>query len=291
MKDENKNTKSLFVYSFAAILLYSAGFAPNSAATDRRIVSLVPSATKMLADLGCGSWLVGITKYCERPKDATEAQVIGSIQTPSLELIASLRPTLVLADVESNRRATVDRLGDLGIPVLVLDNSRTLNDLIVAFKRVADKIGVPHKADSYLREFYKKLKRITERIKDKKPKRVFVEVWNKPLITASSKSFIHNIVETAGGENVFADGEIAYPKISMESVIARKPEVILILSNMDAETDSVSDYKTYSPLRSCEIVQVDSSDLTIPCLSSFLSSVEIVADILHPKNRNKKDEK
>ncbi len=287
MEFKNGISRIFFVRIFPVCVILSGVFGYSYAAEEHRIVTLVPSATKMVADLGRAASLVGITKYCERPENATRAQIVGSLQTPNLELIVSLRPTLVIADIESNRPATVDKLRAVNIPVLVLDNSRTVGDLMVAFKRVAEKIGAERDAENFLQKFQKDLKKITNRIKGQERKRVFIEIWSKPLITASGDSFIHNIVETAGGKNVFADSPIAYSKISMESVIARRPEVILVLTNMDSEAARTNAYREFAPLRSCKVAQIDDPDLTTPCLSSFLHSVEIVAEVLHPEMKNK----
>ncbi|MFH1744449.1 MAG: helical backbone metal receptor [bacterium] len=247
-----------------------------------RVVSLLPSATQMMVDLGYGSSLIGITEYCERPSDATQAQIIGSMLMPNLELIATLKPTLVLANVESNKRPTIDRIRDLGIPVLVFDPAQTLDDLVVAFQALAEKLGAQQRATVYLKEFRERLRAITVPLENRPKKRVFVEIWDKPLVTVSSRTFIHTIVEIAAGENIFADASIPYPKISLESVIARKPDVILILSNMSSAEKRVEVYHRFPPLRSCEIISIDSRHVTLPCLSSFLRSVDLISSSLYP---------
>ena len=231
----------------------------------------------MVVDLGCGASLVGITEYCDRPSDATSAQIIGSMLTPNLERIAVLRPTLVVADVESNKASTIDRIRDLDIPVLVFGPARTLDDLVVTFRALAEKLGAQEEADVYLKEFWKKLHAVTKPLENQKKKRVFIEIWDKPLLTVSSRSFIHAIVEMAGGRNIFADSPVAYPKISMESVIARKPDVILVLSKMSAAAKRAEMYHQFPALQSCKIVSIDSRHVTLPCLSSFLRSVELIS--------------
>ncbi|HPO07295.1 MAG TPA: helical backbone metal receptor [bacterium] len=247
-----------------------------------RIVSLVPSGTQMIADLEFGSSLVGITEFCERPADATDAEVIGSQMAPNLERIARLQPTLVIADVESNKPTTVERIKDLGIPVVNLGPSRNRKDLENAFLTLADCLNVRQRADRKLQEWQKQLETVVKRLENHPKKRVFIEIWHRPLMTVSSKGFAHAIIEMAGGKNVFADSPVAYPIISMESVIARKPEVILILSEVSSLEERKATYSQFPLLSQCEMILIKSPQVTLPCFSSFVKSVDLISQRLHP---------
>lgn len=267
---------------FSIILFISV----NNASADKiddtqRIVSLAPSNTCMVRDLGLAECLVGITKFCPRLDNATDAVVIGTLSLPNLELITTLTPTLVLGDVESNRSATLHRLESLGLHVVRLGPSRNLQDIVRDFKRVAEITGREQYADVYLKSVKERLRNIEKKIGKKKRKRVFVEVWTKPLMTVSKDSFIHSIIETAGGINVFADAPAAYPRISIESVIAVEPDVIVILTHSLIDDTRIKRYQEFSVLDDTLIVQTDATEMTQPSLSTFLKSTEHFANILH----------
>ncbi len=261
---------------------------PESSA--HRIVSLVPSGTQMIADLELGSSLVGMTEFCKRPVDATNAEIIGSQMAPNLERITRLQPTLVIADVESNKPTTIDRIKKLGIPILPLGPSRTEKDLEEAFLTLGDRLHVRPRAEQKLREWQEQLQTVANRLENHPKKRVFIEIWHRPLMTVSSKGFAHAIVERAGGENVFADSPVAYPIVSMESVIARKPEVILILSEVASLEERKAVYSQLPPLSRCEIILIKSPQVTLPCFSSFVKSVDLISERLHPDLNEQKSQ-
>ncbi len=267
----------LIVISIVTISLQS-----YAAENKHRIVSLAPSNTAKARDLGLGDCLVGITKFCVRPENATDAVLIGTLSHPNLELISTLNPTLVLGDVESNRPETLDRLEALELNVLRLGPSQNLKDIIRDFMLIARTTGRAEFAKQCVSDLEKRLDFIRTAIKGIKPKRVFVEVWPKPLMTVSRKGFIHHVVEMAGGVNVFADAPTSYPQISIESVIAQNPEVILILTHSLIDDSRVERYREFADFDHAVIKQTDASELSQPSLSSFMKSTKYFLEIIHP---------
>ncbi len=270
------------VYYLIIVLTVTISVQSYAAENNHRIVSLAPSNTAKARDLGLGNCLVGMTKFCSRPDNATDAVVIGTLSHPNLELIATLNPTLILGDVESNRPETLDRLEVLGLNVLRLGPSQNLETIIRDFKIIAEETNREKAAEQYISKLEQRLEFICNALKDIKPKRVYVEVWPKPLMTVSRQGFIHHVVEMAGGVNVFADAPTAYPQISLESVISRKPEAILILTHSLIDDSRVQRYREFEDFDDVIIKQTDASELSQPSLSSFLKSTEYFLKIIHP---------
>ncbi len=247
-----------------------------------RIVSLAPSNTAIVRDLGLGEFLLGITKYCVLPKNASKAVVTGTITHPNIEFITTLKPTLVLGNVESNRVETLDKIESVGLPLVRLGPSQSLEDIIRDVEKVAEITNRSASAKSLIKRVTNHLRNIQRLVKDQGRKRVFVEVWHQPLTTVSRLGFIHHVVDMAGGNNIFADALIAYPKTSMESVIAQKPDAIFILTHSLFDDDRVYKYREYPQLQDAIVHQTDASELSQPSLTAFVNAVEYFAAILHP---------
>jgi ABC-type Fe3+-hydroxamate transport system substrate-binding protein len=200
----------------------------------RRIVSLVPSDTLNVAALGKS--VVGRTRYCDG-----DAPLIGGTKDVDVGAVAQLEPDLILANQEENSRVHLEALAQRGLPLFV-SFPRTVTEGVAHLARLARILEVD--ARDLLRRGYQALQ------KPEKPSlRAFVPIWMNPLMTANAATFISDALRLAGGENVFADRErkyplaadqgravpgpagdrdTRYPRISMEEVIARAPQIALL---------------------------------------------------------------
>jgi ABC-type Fe3+-hydroxamate transport system substrate-binding protein len=276
---------------FICVLFIYISLNSNSDELEHRIVSLAPSNTAQACDLELGKYMVGITQFCQKPKDAPNAIVIGNLSTPNLELITTLRPTLVLGNVESNRPESMDRLELLGLKVLRLGPSQNMEDIIRDFHSIAKSTQKEKFATKYITQLQTRLKKIQTKLQGTIKKRVFIEIWGKPLMTVSKHGFLHHALELAGGINIFADAPIAYPQISIESVIANKPDVIIILTHSLIDENRVKRYREFSNLQDCVIQQTDASELSQPNPSAFIKAVEFFVSKLHPDILNEINER
>ncbi len=215
----------------------------------RRIVSLVPSWTETLFAFGRGESLVAITDYCVEPKNRVlRVPKIGGTKNPRLSEIIALHPDLVIANVEENRKADINKLDEHGIPVFVTF-ARTVNDGIKELNelgallcaanvaRIVEPIEAEYRSALMQEEFAPR-------------PRVFVAIWKDPWMTANGDTFISDMIELCGGENIFRDrarrfplasdlgltapreilGErdTRYPRVSIEEIAQHAPEIILL---------------------------------------------------------------
>ncbi len=193
--------------------------------TPKRIVSIVPSQTQLLADMGLDDSVCGITKFCVHPKTWRDRKtIVGGTKNIYIDRIVNLNPDLVIANKEENNREDVEHLSRI-CPVYVSDVA-TLQD---ALNMIAD-IGV-------LCDRRTKAADISQNIRNgfavlpstpRAPKRVLYLIWKNPWMAAGNDTFIHNMLETCGLTNVIDSPR--YPCVDASDFSALKPDVIMLSS-------------------------------------------------------------
>ena len=202
------------------------------AATPQRVISLAPNITETVFALGAGDRLVGVGDFCNYPQAVESIQRCGGTFDPNFEIISSLEPDLIL--VQGEHRPVRDFARERGIRLegVNMDSIATLMEGIEKLGRVLDR---GPRAEQFVQDLRAQFSAISERIPDLPPDRrpsVLISIGRasgKPdnIMTAHGGSFIDEAVTMAGGRNVFGDLKHFYPQISHESLIARRPQVIL----------------------------------------------------------------
>lgn len=216
-----------------------------------RVVSLVPSDTYTLAALGLGHTLVGRTQYCVHPLDAVrDVPVFGGTKNIDVDALARSMPDLVIANQEENRRSDIEAIESLGIPIL-LSFPKTVLEGIDHMARIADLFpDAASQTAPIIRSARETYRRLAAREQRAVP--TFVPIWMDPLMTVHANTFISDVLELAGGRNVFGDRDrryplsadlgqrealapevvserdTRYPRIRLEEVTERRPELILL---------------------------------------------------------------
>ena len=196
--------------------------------TPQRIVSLVPSLTEALFELGLGARVVGVTEWCVHPAQAVaRLPKVGGTKTPDLDAVLALAPDLVLANREENRKRDVQRLEAAGVRVWVT-YPRTVREGADLLAALAD-LGAGAAAHE---EVVGPVLRAVEEAGARRPevpRRVFCPIWRDPWMTVGRDTYAHDLLTLCGGVNVFADvGDRRYPRVSLEEVVAAAPEVVLL---------------------------------------------------------------
>ena len=195
----------------------------------RRIVSLVPSQTELLFDLGLNETIVGITKYCIHPHSkARHKTQVGGTKNPDLNLIRTLRPDLIIGNKEENRREDIEALR-AEFPVWVSDVN-SLNDASAMIRQIGGLVQNETSANWLAQRIEGRFESlVAERPTSALRKKVAYLIWRKPWMVAGGGTFIHALLELAGFDNVFAP-EPRYPECSTETLVATQPEIILLSS-------------------------------------------------------------
>ena len=226
--------RSIFLWFVAAAL--ACGQAPQ------RIVSTAPSITELLYALGLGDRIVGVDRFSRYPPEVLRKQKIGDYANPNLEVIASLRPDVVM--IPTNPVKLAERLGTLRLKVLEIDQEG-IAKLYESFRIVGQATGTVEQAVKLTSSVQRQLEAIRTRAAPLKRTRMMFVVGRTPnrldgLIVVGQASYLNEIIALAGGENVFRDAVASYPAVSLEEVLARNPDVIVDMGDM-ADTVGVTD--------------------------------------------------
>ncbi len=210
------------------------------AAVPERIVSTSPSITETLFALGLGDRVVGVSAYCRFPAKAMTLPKVGSFLKPDAELIAALRPDLVIVHEVANG---IDRrLTSLRIPFLIVDRG-TLASVFSSIRQIGGRTGVPERADALVANIERRLETIRQAGAAAPRPRVLFIIGRRPgmladLVAVGPGSYLNDLIDIAGGINVLAiSGQPEYPHISMETVLRLNPDVIIDTVDM-GDTDA-----------------------------------------------------
>ncbi len=195
----------------------------------RRIVSLAPSITEIVFALGQAHRLVGVTRYSDYPLEAANLPKVGSYVRLDIERIVALNPDLCIATKDGNPKAVIDRLASLKIPVYVV-NPHNLDTILRTILEIGAILNAGNRADSLTTGLHNRIQRVNSRVAQVAHRpRVFFQIGIAPIVSAGTETFIHELIELAGGKNL-AEGRIAYPRFSREQVLALEPEIFIITS-------------------------------------------------------------
>ncbi|SFQ48230.1 helical backbone metal receptor [Hymenobacter arizonensis] len=191
----------------------------------QRIVSLVPSQTELLFDLGLGEKVVGLTKFCIHPADArTKATVVGGTKNFDFEKIAALKPDLILGNKEENYQIGIEQLA-ADYPVWLSDIS-TLPESLDMIRRVGFIAGAKDKAAALADEIDASFSQLAF---PAAAVSVAYFIWKKPYMVAATGTFIDDLLHRSGFTNAFA-GLARYPEVSAEQLAAAAPQRIFLSS-------------------------------------------------------------
>ncbi len=229
----------------------------------RRVVSLLPSETDNVFALGAGDRLVGRTRYCVEPAGELEdIPIVGGTKDADVDAILAAEPELVLANQEENARSTLEALADRRVPMFV-SFPRRVADGLAHLAKLARLLGLEgdERATSLVRRGYAAVARAEAEAATRPRVRVFLPIWMDPLMTANEDTYLSDVLALCGGDNVFADRErryplaadlarrspipadrlggrdTRYPRVSLEEIEARAPELVLLPDEPHAFTE------------------------------------------------------
>lgn len=190
-----------------------------------RIVSLAPSVTEMLFAIGAGEQVVGVTSFCDYPPEARSRPKVGGA-FPNLEVVLGLKPTLVVAPRDFIRPDMAAKLDQLKIPLFILE-AATLEDVLRHIQMLGRMLGRSEQADTVATDLRRRVAEIKARTASAPRPRVLYVLNSDPLMSVGPGSFIHQLIELAGGANVAASSPVSYPRLNLEEVVRQDPQVIL----------------------------------------------------------------
>jgi len=243
-------------------LVDDAGDTVRLASPARRVVSLIPASTELLFALGADSAVVGRTSYCDYPAEAKAVPDLGDGIKPNIEAVIARRPDLVVLYNSGQNAAVAGRLRELGIAAL-----RVNTDALSSVPRVARILGKltgrEKAADSLAAVFDTALASATQPGVGRRPK-VLLLVWEQPPMTVGRGSFLSELVERAGGENLFADVSSSSGVVSIEAVAARNPDLIFTTVEWPSAFATRPEWQVVPAVRRHRFLHVSGSEFDWP---------------------------
>jgi iron complex transport system substrate-binding protein len=251
-----------------------------------RIVPLAPSLTEILYYLGMGNKVVGVTNYSYYPPEALKKPKIGSYIDINIEKILTLGPDLVIGTKDGNKPGVVDLLEQAKIPTYIVD-PRNVVEVINTIRIIGRLCGVEERANRLASGLENRLERIKKSVEDRKKPLVFLQINLHPIMTVNKNTFHQDIITIAGGINMTAESRVNYPRVSIEELIRKKPE-ILIISSMDRGGEFEKARQEWLKWTSIPAVKngrvhLIDSDLIDRPSPRIVDGIEDMAKMLHPE--------
>ena len=259
-----------------------------------RIVCLAPSYDETLIELGLQDRIVGVTTSSDYLEEVKGAERVGLWVKPNIEKIVALKPDLVLATGFAGQQSAIRKLSALGLRVVVLDDTRGVEEILAQTKQLGNIAGAPGRTGALLERMQKVIEETRRKTALLARPRVFVETGCDPLFTCGKGSFINDMVEIAGGENIAGEINQPFPRISSEFILSKDPEVI-ILPYMGRNFGKAvlrqrKGWANISAVRTGRIYDdLDSHVITIPSPRLILYGLPELLKRIHPEIMEEKE--
>jgi iron complex transport system substrate-binding protein len=252
-----------------------------------RIISLVPAATEMLFAIGAGPRVVAVSSFDREPADVMKLPRVGALLDPDVERILSLRPDLVVA--YGTQRDLIAQLDRAGVPQFPYIHG-TLADILTTIRALGDRTGDPEKATQVATDIQRALDAVRQRVTGKPRPRTLLVFGREPgslrnLYASGGIGFMHDIVEIAGGDDVFSDIKRESVQATSELLLARHPDVILEVRAADEAAPDLAAWQSLASIpavRDRHIVTLAGSEM-VTAGPRVAVATERIARALHPE--------
>ncbi|HEY6140465.1 MAG TPA: cobalamin-binding protein [Thermoanaerobaculia bacterium] len=268
----------------AVLLLLGAGQA-GAATAPKRIVTLAPSCGEMVAGLGLGDAIVGVTEYTDWPARAKTLPKVGSYVQLNIEAIVALKPNLVIATDDGNPPATLRRLERAGLRVVTL-TLRDFAGIQQSMLRLGAITGRTAEARRAVAEMTRVADCVAARTRTAKKPRVLFAYQLAPIVSAGKGTFTTELLAMAGADSITANVAQSYPRLTSESIVASAPEVIVV-SSMSPETDAerwrnwLNRWSTIPAVKNRRVHMIDSTNIDRPS-QRIVHGLTLLARTIHP---------
>lgn len=253
-------TRKFFAFHLIVLCLWLVIFQEVHAAS-QRVISTSPAITEILFAIGAGDRVVGVTDFCNYPKQACRLPSIGGPLNPSTETWITLKPDLIIIQEDSEviqKNAKIFEIPSLTVSV------NNLNNILNSIQIIADSLHMPQAGHQLAIKIKTKIEGYRTHLKKIKPRQVLMLLsdTNDPsrdLYAVGRDTFLNELLTIAGGENVLPDTMARYPKVSKEYIIAKSPEIIIEVgpkSNLSKE-ETLARKKTWGKFSTLRAVKDD----------------------------------
>lgn len=250
----------------------------------QRIVSLAPSHTEILFAIGLNEKIVGVTNFCDYPEEAKNKEKVGDSFNVNVEKIIELSPDLVIQYGQGKEEVN-KRLKEAGIKVLSYE-PESIEDVINLIDELGKITNSYQAAKKTIDAMNTKKDFVLSKVAGKEKVKVFYEVWDQPLMTAGPGSFIDELINLAGGENIAKDAKGKYPQFDLEQLIERNPDVYLTAKDRaDKTVESIKardGYENINAVKNDRVYLLDPNIISRPG-PRIVDGLELIARKIHPE--------
>ena len=247
-----------------------------------RVICLWPSITDTVFALGAGADVVAISDYTKYPAEALKKPSIGEIIKPSIETIVAFHPDLVIGVQPTGPMEVTVQLERLGVPVFLV-NPIGIAGILHSVQTIGVALNRPAEADALTHRLQARVDAVKAKTSGLPVVTLFMPVWYDPIITIGRHAFITDIIETAGGRSVTGDLSEDWPQISMEVLLTRSPQALLLVRGGKVSLQTLKNRPGWSSLPAVQKGHVyyvdDRIDLSSPVA---IDALEDLAKQLHP---------
>ncbi len=195
----------------------------------QRIICMTPSVTETVFALECGNLIIGVSDFCDYPAEAAEIEKLGGFINPNLERLLALTPDLIIAQGKSER--IIEFCQRENVPFLQVQMSN-IETVYADINRIAAALGCPAQAQKLINQIQTSLDKTSARVASLNRPRVFLSLYRTGgsltgITTVGGATFLSELIEIAGGTNIFAELKKEYPQISKESLLKRQPDIVI----------------------------------------------------------------
>jgi len=274
--------------SHAAVYFDSLGRKIELSDAPKRIISLAPSITEILYFIGLGDRLVGVTMFSYYPEEAKKKPKVGPYSEINIERVISLNPDLVIGTADGNNRGDVEMLEEAGIPVYIV-NPRNIDQVLHSIEKIGEVCGVNIRTKRLASNLKQRVMVIKEKLKMAERPLVLLVINMKPIISVGRGTMHNDLIKLSGGRNMIESQTIPYPKINMEEIIKKRPDVIIISSmerggEFDKAKRAWIRWSTLPAVQKGDVYLID-SDLIDRASPRIIQGLEEMAKLIHPEIR------
>ena len=234
-------------FLFGLIFFSLALLTPNAGNANeiKRIIALSPSSVEMLFEIGVGDRVIGTVEHADFPEAAKNIPRLGNYVGVNIEKIVSLKPDLIVGWKSGNKQSDLKKLQSLGLNLVYVD-PKSLPAVSKDLRRLGKIIGVEEQAEAAAQKFDERYASLLSENKVKRKVRVFYQLWYDPIRTVGKDSWVEALIHDCNGENIFKSSKAPYPVVSIESVLVKDPEVIVMASHSDAAKSREALWKNWN---------------------------------------------
>jgi iron complex transport system substrate-binding protein len=285
-KHSGGDSPHLRVGYVVALLVVVALVISEARTRPARIVSLVPAATEMLFAIGAGPRVVAVSSFDHEPADVAKLPRVGALLDPDVERILSLRPDLVVA--YGTQRDLIAQFDRAGVPLFPYVHG-SVPDILTTIRALGDRTGDPHKAGQVATDIQRALDAIQQRVAGKPRPRTLLVFGREPgslrnLYASGGIGFMHDMLDVAGGEDVFSDIKRESVQANSELLLARRPDVILEIRAGDEAAPDLAAWESLASIpavRDHRIITIAGSEM-VTAGPRVAMATERIARALHP---------